>query len=114
MKITACQCFGSLCGVRSRVRPRIFYFCTVKVKLLASFVLLTLICSPRISAQPPSHLHRDHIAQRLSEAPRIDGKANDETWSTLPAANNFTQFQPEPGKPSRYHTDVKIGYTDQA
>jgi len=55
-----------------------------------------------------------YTASRLATEPRIDGKTDDAVWAAVPFAQNFTQFSPDPGKPSRFRTEVKVAYNDDA
>src|SRR5690349_18175868 len=112
MKITARQCFGSLCGSRGRVRPRTFYFYAVILRLLP--VALVTVALNAAAENNPVPTHRHYTVQRSIEHPRIDGKADDGVWSTVTSTESFTQFEPKPGEPSEHHTEVKVVYDDQA
>lgn len=41
---------------------------------------------------------------------KIDGKLDDEAWSTAPITTGFTENEPEPNTPSSQKTEVKIVY----
>jgi Domain of unknown function (DUF5916)/Carbohydrate family 9 binding domain-like len=47
---------------------------------------------------------------RLSVAPEIDGKLDDTVWQEANLLDNFTQIEPESGKPATQQTEVRIGY----
>ena len=53
---------------------------------------------------------------RISDAPKIDGKLDDEVYNSLPVATNFLMFEPGDGDPipESYATDVKMAYDDEA
>lgn len=59
---------------------------------------------------------KEYIAQRTSEAPKIDGVLNDSAWNNIPLATNFLMVEPGDGNPSRetHPTEVKIIYDDDA
>ncbi|HIK63201.1 MAG TPA: hypothetical protein EYG01_04260, partial [Flavobacteriales bacterium] len=52
-----------------------------------------------------------HI-EKVQNAPKIDGELNDNVWTNLTVAKNFSQIQPNNGEPERQHqrTEVKICY----
>jgi len=55
-------------------------------------------------------------AERISNAPRIDGLLDDSVWKSLPAYGDFNKYQPgnEGTIPDAYKTEVKLAYDDQA
>src|SRR5687767_8943189 len=77
-------------------------------------LVATLAAALPTNAQESVAIHRSYTTQRISEPPRIDGKGDDDVWLSVPTTLDFTQFKPDPGKPSRNHTEVKIAYNDQA
>ena len=44
----------------------------------------------------------------------IDGRLDEELWRTAPAATDFTQQDPNEGKPATERTEVRIAYDDEA
>lgn len=56
---------------------------------------------------------REFKAQRVEQAPRIDGKLDEEVWQNASEKIQFTQFAPDNGKPSAFYTTVHLIYTDQ-
>ncbi|MEZ4874927.1 MAG: DUF5916 domain-containing protein [Flavobacteriaceae bacterium] len=54
--------------------------------------------------------------QRTSNAPKIDGKLDDEAWKNAEEAKDFTQFRPEMGVVEKEYqkTTVKMVYDDNA
>jgi hypothetical protein len=76
--------------------------------------ILALLFTGTLSAQDSV---RTHEAIRLKEnlaAPIIDGNPSDYAWNTAPVAQDFIQAAPNPGKPSRQNSDVRILYDDDA
>ncbi len=55
---------------------------------------------------------RNLVTQRSSTSITIDGNLED--WTTIPFTEDFTQFEPKPGLPSKYQTKVAVVYDDQA
>ncbi len=53
-------------------------------------------------------------ANRAGTAPKINGVLDDAAWENVPVANNFIQYEPENGSPSKFKTEVKIIYNDIA
>lgn len=58
----------------------------------------------------PSFGQRSFNIQRINEAPVIDGRMNDACWQTCSPNTDFTQVVPEPDKPSRYRSEVRMAY----
>ena len=56
---------------------------------------------------------RSYTIQRLTEEPIVDGKGNEGCWKLAAWTDSFTQTVPEPDKPSRFATRVKLGYTQE-
>ena len=58
------------------------------------------------------------IAYKFDQAPKVDGLIDDEVWSPVPKASDFTLFRPNTsaGKkiPQDFSTNVKIGYDNKA
>ena len=46
--------------------------------------------------------------------PRIDGVLDEPFWKNVPRSGNFTQYQPDEGKPASESTFVKVAYDDEA
>ena len=55
------------------------------------------------------------LAVRLpeGEAPRIDGRLDDQVWELAPAAGDFIQREPQFGAPATERTEFKILYDDR-
>ncbi|OOV25864.1 hydrolase [Flavobacterium sp. LM5] len=72
---------------------------------------LMLLINSTIWSQKKS-LHTSFIKETIS----VDGKFNEEAWSTAEAATDFVMFEPDNGKPisSSKKTEVKILYDDNA
>jgi hypothetical protein len=47
---------------------------------------------------------------RIENAPKIDGYNTDACWKTIKPLSEFTQIIPDPGKPSKFETFVRLAY----
>ncbi len=57
---------------------------------------------------------RTYKAQEITVSPKIDGVIEDDIWSKLPKASDFTQTIPQPLAPATYRSEVSIAYTQNA
>jgi hypothetical protein len=53
-------------------------------------------------------------AVRITEAPIIDGRVNEEIWLSAPVLDSFWQMEPDDGQPATEHSEVRILYDDRA
>ena len=53
-------------------------------------------------------------AVRITEPPIIDGRLSDEVWAQAPAADHFTQRDPNEGQAATERTEVRVLYDDVA
>ena len=65
---------------------------------------------PGVHAVPPRALQ----AQRATGSIIVDGRLNEEAWSVLEPATDFTQSLPDEGKPATLRTEVRFTYDDEA
>ena len=66
-------------------------------------------------AQTVTHAPRAAFsAVRVPQAPVIDGQLDDEAWQGVEAATNFTQQDPDEGRPATERTEIRITYDDEA
>jgi hypothetical protein len=62
-----------------------------------------------------SHAMRPTVqAARTAEPPVIDGRLSEASWSSAPAADQFTQRDPEEGKPATERTEIRVLYDEVA
>jgi hypothetical protein len=72
---------------------------------------IALLCSVPLAAHAAPALD----ATRLEQAPVIDGDVgNDVAWAKLAPASHFRQVKPNDGDPATEHTEVYVGFTDDA
>lgn len=55
-------------------------------------------------------------AQRITDAPKIDGNLSDAIWQNITPSGNFNMYQPgnEGIIPAQFQTEVKMAYNDKA
>ena len=62
-----------------------------------------------------AHAPRAAVAAvRVTRAPVIDGRLDDEAWQGVAAATDFTQQDPAEGQPATERTEIRITYDDVA
>ena len=81
--------------------------------LCALCVIVAAAPAAVLAAQAPASEPRVTTAQRISEAPVIDGDVlGDPIWQPVTATGDFSQTTPDDGVPASERTDVRIVYTD--
>lgn len=70
------------------------------------FTLIPLLCFSQFVDK------KVYTIEKVQSPPKIDGELNDQVWSNLNIANNFSQISPNNGTPERERqkTEVKICY----
>lgn len=53
-------------------------------------------------------------AVRITEPPIVDGRLSDEVWAQAPAADHFTQRDPNEGQAATERTEIRVLYDDDA
>lgn len=53
-------------------------------------------------------------AKRINQSPKIDAKLDEDFWSKIEAAQDFTQREPYPGQKASQKSEVKIAYDNEA
>jgi Carbohydrate family 9 binding domain-like len=76
------------------------------------FLFAVALATSVYAANWPEHpiLH----AVRVSVAPAIDGDLSDPAWQNAPEFTDFTQHDPDDGKPATLRTSIRIVYDDRA
>jgi hypothetical protein len=54
------------------------------------------------------------VAIRAEEAPRLDGRMDEEVWLAAPVFDGFWQLEPDEGEPGTQRTEFRVAYTDDA
>jgi len=90
----------------NRIHPKKNTYISVFVLLIQFLILPSFVFS--------QYARRSYPARRISEAPRIDGRIDEDCWKTLPLFENFIQWGPYNGEPPSQKTEVRVGYDDEA
>lgn len=77
---------------------------------LGSFGLARTAGGPR--QEPPAGVPKSLQARRIQGPITLDGRLEEESWATAPAASGFTTEWPVRGQPARQRTEVKVLYDD--
>jgi hypothetical protein len=78
-----------------------------------AIALTSLVCPGR-TGQLAAQETPTTTATPVSTAPVIDGRLDDETWSTLAPLGGFTQREPTEGRPVSQRTEVRLAYDAEA
>ncbi|CAN5413732.1 hypothetical protein BH09GEM1_BH09GEM1_35530 [soil metagenome] len=62
---------------------------------------------------PPKATPTAASASRAITPPVLDGRADDPAWANAQVIDQFLEFQPNEGKDSRFHTEVRVVYDDK-
>ncbi len=90
--------------------------CILK-KLFAFLALLLSVSSLSGSAIPQEDnglQKKNIVAVRTQTSPKIDGIINEGEWKNAVAASDFVMYAPYSGIPSKYSTEVRVLYDDNA
>ena len=66
--------------------------------------LIAALFAPRASAQPSLR------AQRVQTPPVIDGRLDEDVWTTADTARGFRQLEPNEGAPATEPTELRVLY----
>ncbi len=76
-----------------------------------SLAIASVLLAAAATAQPSSKVA---FATRVTRAPHVDGKLDDEAWAGVRVIDEFTQQRPLPGAAPTERTQVYIVYDDDA
>jgi hypothetical protein len=84
-----------------------------------TFVPLALLPAFAAAQSPPTRADSTRPlpvahAVRASSAIHLDGKLDETAWRAAPVTDDFTQIDPEEGKPASQRTEVRVLYDDDA
>jgi hypothetical protein len=83
--------------------------------VIAATLAATTLADSAAAQAGASHTPRAAFAAtRVSRAPVIDGRLDDEAWQDVEAAASFTQQDPDEGQPATERTELRIAYDDEA
>ncbi|HYE57290.1 MAG TPA: carbohydrate binding family 9 domain-containing protein, partial [Rhodothermales bacterium] len=75
---------------------------------------LAVLAPPRVSGQALALPRPTLAATRTATPPRIDGDLDDAVWAQAPVVSDFTQRQPDVGRPASQRTEVRLLYDEGA
>ena len=76
------------------------------------FALGTLTLPLHLAAQAEPEVPTAR-AVRAEQAPRLDGRDDDEVWQRAPITDDFRQFTPGEAMPARFRTTIRVAYDDR-
>src|SRR5690606_5292683 len=76
------------------------------------FALATLTFPLHLAAQAAPEVPTAR-AVRAEQAPRLDGRDDDEVWQRAPITDEFRQFTPGEAMPARFRTTIRVAYDDR-
>lgn len=76
-------------------------------------LLVTLIMVCVAMAQSDSIVRKKYFTQHISGTITLDGIPSEEAWNAVEWGGNFTQWQPNEGKPPSQETNFKILYDEK-
>ncbi len=81
---------------------------------LTTFCALLLLFLCAASSLTAGDSPKKVRAARITQAPRIDGILDEPVWKTAEPAADFTQRDPEEGKPASERSEIRVLYDDEA
>ena len=89
-------------------------------RIILLFMLLSFLASANLIAgkkdkkDNPLLMQKTIAAIKTEYPPVIDGKLDDTIWLSADIADNFIQYSPYNGSPSKYRTEVRVLYDNSA
>jgi hypothetical protein len=92
-------------------------------KIFASIIILTVLTASALSdgskdkkdkSDNPLLKQKSITAVKIDNPPVVDGKLDDSVWLSADLADNFVQYSPYNGSPSKYRTEVRVLYDNSA
>ena len=80
------------------------------MKFFRYFFTLIFLLSFNLFSQENKISKRIYTTKKLVKKPVIDGFINDEAWNVVEWSSDFTQKDPDEGKPPTYQTKFKVMY----
>ena len=88
---------------------------TATHRLSAGLLLLLALGAPAaVLAQAPVTSSASYRAVRTERPPVVDGRLTDEAWGGVEPASDFTQRDPDEGRPATERTEVRFLYDNDA
>lgn len=89
------------------IAPRLFAYAAIVVSLVGA---ISASAGQTTEYQPQATVR----AHRVAEPPSIDGRLAEELWTQASATTEFTQRDPDEGKPATERTELRVLYDDDA
>ena len=80
------------------------------MKWITFIILLLALSLTTLAGDPP----RKGMVTFTTDPPRIDGVPQDQCWSSVNTFDNFIQYEPYGGAPSKYRTTVRMLFDNEA
>ena len=103
------------------IHPFVMLFLRIDFWLRLLLVSSLYLSGAGLAAQPapgpspaPAAARRQLAAQRTPTPLKLDGVLDEAAWQTAPAAGQFVEMRPHPGRPERLPTEVRVLYDDAA
>jgi hypothetical protein len=85
------------------------------IKIYACIILCILFSSTLYSSEVhKNYSRREGSVVRIENPPKIDGTPDDSCWELSEVFSNFKQYEPFGGEPSKFNTEVKMVYDNEA
>ena len=81
---------------------------------LTFFCFLFLIHNDLFAQKTDEDTVKNITAVRINGGAKIDGILDEDFWQKAPRSGEFTQYQPDEGKPASESTFVRVAYDDEA
>ena len=90
------------------------YISSLIFVLTASMALGAAVKDRKDRSDNPGLKQKAIEAIKITEPPVIDGVLDDEIWHMADLADNFIQYSPFNGSPSKFRTEVRVLYDNSA
>ena len=87
---------------------------TLVIVLLFFVAYSDLLAGKKDKKDDPLLMQKSIAAIKTEHPPMIDGKLDDTAWRSAAIADNFIQYSPYNGSPSKYRTEVRVLYDNSA
>ncbi len=81
------------------------------MKNLFGLLLAYALCSGTIALGQNGRVLN---GERCSTPPKLNGLLDDQCWQACEPSSGFTTFSPNPGKPSKFKSEIRLAYDDEA
>ncbi len=86
----------------------------ILISVLISFCFFLLNNSELLAQKTDEDTIKSITAVKVNGGAKIDGVLDEDFWQKAPRSGDFTQFQPDEGKPASESTFIRVAYDDEA